>query len=373
MSLSISGLVEAGHEVVMVAPRTGPALDEAPADLRPACRVRWVETRRFSLLSTLARARLGNRPFTVQRHDHPEVAQEVATRLAAEAFDLVHAEQLQALGFCRTAFAVGMPVALRAQNVESDLWAGLSARGGLVGRWFRREARLLAVYEGEWCRRVSAAIAVTARDAERLRRLAGSGATILHLPVPFPAELPTADRALPGDPALVLFGSRGWRPNRAGADWFLSQVWPAVQARLPGAVLHLYTDSRIRRLPPGIVCQDAPPDSRDAFAPGSVQVVPLQTASGIRMKILEAWARGVPVIATPQAAAGLGEREGEGLIVATDASSFAGAIERLHRDAELGRRLVREGRAVLSRLHDPARSVHRLLEVYRELATRRGR
>jgi glycosyltransferase involved in cell wall biosynthesis len=93
-------------------------------------------------------------------------------------------------------------------------------------------------------------------------------------------------------------------------------------------------------VPEGVETHPAPADSREAFAPGAILVVPLRIASGIRMKILEAWARGLPVVATPEAAAGL--------------------------EAEDGRELL------LAERHDPAAVSRRLLEIYGLVAEPRG-
>ncbi len=71
------------------------------------------------------------------------------------------------------------------------------------------------------------------------------------------------------------------------------------------------------------------------------------------MKILEAWARGVPVVSTPEGAAGLAARAGEDLLVA-DAGELAGEIVRLAGDPTLRARLTGSGRETLAREHAPA-------------------
>lgn len=147
-------------------------------------------------------------------------------------------------------------------------------------------------------------------------------------PPPFPSELSPADHPLPGEPSLVLLGSGGWLPNREGTRWFLEEVWPEIRAKVPGALLHLFAAERDRpeKLPAGVVPHPPPADTRDAFAPNAILVVPLRIASGIRMKILEAWARGVPVVATPEAAAGLEVEEGREMMVASSGEAFTQAV-----------------------------------------------
>ena len=313
------------------------------------------------------RALLAREPFTIARHRRPAVAEEVARRLAAERFDAVHAEQAQALPQAAAAFARGVPVVLRAQNVESDLWRAVAARGGLRGRLAGRAARGLAAWEGRAAARAAVTIALTAADAARLAELAGRGSSIQpaarieRVPAPFPAELPAADTPLPGAPAVVLVGSGGWLPNREAARWFVAAAWPAVRAALPGAVLHRFDGGPAA---PGVVAHPPPADSRAAFAPGAVLAVPLAIASGVRMKILEAWSRGLPVVASPAAAAGLEAADGRELLLADGAAGFAAALARLERERGLAARLVAAGRAALAARHDPGAVADRLLALY---------
>jgi len=121
--------------------------------------------------------------------------------------------------------------------------------------------------------------------------------------------------------------------------------------------------------PSGAFVHGAPEDSREAFVPGSVFVVPLRSGSGVRMKILEAWARGVPVVATPAAASGL--EESSGLLVASDPASFEAAFRRLQEEKDLRGRLAAEGRATLARFHDPL-SVARATEKFARGVAARG-
>lgn len=373
--LTLQALAGERVEIVLVAP-VAPETPEAEvarieAVLAPFCRAHLVPAKPRPATLTALGTLLGGAPYSIARHALPEVRAEVARRLAAESFDAVHAEQLQTFPQAEPAFAAGVPVVLRAQNVESDLWRATAGLHPWAGRWLAREAGRLARFEGEAVRRSAATIALTASDAERLRRLAGGSARVEVVPPPFPAELPAADTPLPGEPALVLLGSGGWLPNRDGTRWFLEEVWPTVRARTPGVRLHLFagTGERPVELPAGVEPHPPPDDSRDAFAPGSILVVPLRIASGIRMKILEAWARGVPVIATPEAAAGLGAEDGRELLVAQTPEEWAAAVARLREPAGREAR-VSGGRRTLAERHAPAGAAAGLADLYRGAARR---
>ena len=93
--------------------------------------------------------------------------------------------------------------------------------------------------------------------------------------------------------------------------------------------------------------------------------MPLLTGSGIRMRILEAWARGLPVVATRVAAAGLAVESGRELLIADSADAFAQAVQRLQADATLRAQLIANGRAYLRRHHEPAACAAALIDHYR--------
>jgi glycosyltransferase involved in cell wall biosynthesis len=184
---------------------------------------------------------------------------------------------------------------------------------------------------------------------------------------PFPAVLPPSEVGLEGSPALVVLGSAGWIPNRDSIRWVLSELWPHVQRELPAAVLHVFGAPRLGA--PGVVGHPAPEESAAAFARGSVLLVPLRVASGIRMKVLEAWARGVPVVATTVAARGLAEGAEDALLRADSARELVAALRRLARPGE-AERLCAAGRSVLRERHDPSAIAARLEELLREVAQR---
>jgi polysaccharide biosynthesis protein PslH len=356
---------------VTVAAPVGPEDDPArlAAELEAFCRPLLVRVPRRGTVGPALRSVLGPEPFAIARHTTPELTEAVRDVLAAERFDVVHAEQVHAFSQTVPALAAGIPVVLRAQNVESDLWRATSQLRPWAGPLLAREARRLARHEGRTVGRAALTVTLTERDAVRLRELSrgeGGAGRVVTVPPPFPAELPPAGAPLAGRPAVVLLGSGGWLPNRDATLWFLEQIWPVVRERLPGARLHLFADrdGRPAGFPPGVQPHAPPADSREVFAPGSVLAVPLRVGSGIRMKILEAWARGVPVVASPEAAAGLATRDGRELLLATSPGGWAEAFARLEPEGDTPRALAAAGRRALRDRHDPGAAAAALADVY---------
>ncbi len=275
---------------------------------------------------------------------------------------MIHAEQIQAFYNLPTV-GNGLPVVLRAQNVESELWRMVSIRKPNAAWIARDEARKMAASEARAVRSAAATVVLTQPDAQTLGGGAGPSARrISVVRPPFPTTLPSCDRPLPGDPPVVLL-TGGWLPNRDSVEWFLSEIWPAILDANPGAQTHIFGGDG-RTAGPSITCHASPTDSRQLFRPGSVLAVPLRIASGIRMKILEAWARGVPVIATPTAVRGLDDVGSSAFLLAGDGVEFGRSVARLRESAELAQSLIDAGRKTLADHFQPQRTADLLEAAY---------
>jgi Glycosyl transferases group 1/Glycosyl transferase 4-like domain len=372
---TIAGLAGRGTEITLVAPAdAGNDVESIGRELRVLCRPLLVSFPRRMCDRTFARDLLSGTPMSISLHRLAALRERVRALLASEAFDLVHAEQLQAVANCdgpglsASTAIEAIPLVLRSQNVESDLWRQLAAYRPALRPLLLREARRLGQWEARAVRRSNATMALTKEDTAQLAALSCEPEKVHHVPAPFPTKLASVRApALAGTPPVVLFGGAGWLPSREGTRWFIRDIWPAVSERLPGAVLHIFGPVSSARGRVGVVAHAMPPESSVVFVAGAVLVVPLRVASGVRMKILEAWARGIPVVATPEAAQGLEAADGSELLLARDAIAFATALESLTSNRELREGLVRNARVLLGTNHEPATIAARMLAVYRQV------
>jgi len=278
---------------------------------------------------------------------------------------------LQALANCSAALSADVALVLRMQNVESDLWRQTAATRTLA--WpLRFEANRLQAEERSALAAATHTLAMTGNDAAALRRLRPSIAAVRidSLPPAFPRRLP-AGRRVEGDPAIVLSGSAGWWPNHQATRWFLHEVLPRLSRQLPRAVVHVFGGNAIASTQ-NLRWHSAPAESIDAFPEGAIAAVPLFVGSGIRIRILEAWARGLPVVATSKAASGLEVTAGRELALADTADDFCAALGTLAADRDARAMQVDAGRAYLAARHDPAQATRSLLDIYRQ-AIARGR
>lgn len=366
--LTLEGLARAGHRIALLSPIAGSdyrCVKDVESNLSAWCTPYLVPFQSKSWSLSLLNAVTCKRAVTVVRHRSMAIDNTLGRLVKDFNPDLVHAEQLQAFANCVAARRLGIPVVLRMQNVESDLWQQLArTRAGfsllaIEAMRVRREERQ-AVDAAAWT------ITLTRRDAESLRRLSSTAREqrVTAVPVTFPLAWPAAP-PVSGDPALIISGSRGWLPNADGARWFIRDVWPSVLAALPSARLHVFGGD-VRPTGSSMTWHTEPDNSVASFPAGSIVVLPLRIASGVRIRILEAWARGLPVVATPEAAAGLESGFEKGLHVAGDIQGFVSAILTIASSVRYRAELVSTGRAVLESFHTPQRTITKLTEIYRD-------
>jgi glycosyltransferase involved in cell wall biosynthesis len=231
--------------------------------------------------------------------------------------DMVELHWLDAtivLGPLRRA-GVRTPASVVAHDVDLESSHSLLAATGT--RRQRVAARLLAPVRRAMLRRDLRTAAVVyvfkAGDEELLRR---GG-----VPVPVEVLAPNLEHAVrtePPRPGAVLFTGAMWRPeNDHGVRWFLDSVWPRVVEAAPHATFTVAgarpsPDLQARSGRHGVVVTGDVPSLTPYYLEASAFVAPLFVAGGLKFKVAQAMALGLPVVATPVAAAGIADAEPPG-------------------------------------------------------------
>jgi glycosyltransferase involved in cell wall biosynthesis len=209
----------------------------------------------------------------------------------------------------------------------------------------RRDARLWAAAQES----VARAVAVVTVCSEVDRRRVGVD-NCQVLPNAYPAPASPVGRDTVGTPPTVLFhGTLTHPPNADAARFLVEVVAPRLWARMPGLQIRLagHCDHRLARMhaPPRVIVTGFVEDMTVELARADVVAVPVRFASGTRVKILEAFAHGVPVVSTVVGAEGLDIRDGHEALLADEPGAFADACCRVLTDLPLRRRLVTNARA----------------------------
>jgi glycosyltransferase involved in cell wall biosynthesis len=164
-----------------------------------------------------------------------------------------------------------------------------------------------------------------------------------------------------------------WPPNVEGVLWFAQQVFPRVLREVPGAVLTIIgknpppaLQDLARRAPGSVEVTGYVADPHGYLAETAAFAVPLLSGGGMRVKILDAWAWGLPVVSTTLGAEGIDVRPGEDALIADTPGGFAESCTLLLTRPALRKRIGAAGRAAVRERYDAGRVYDALNEVYAE-------
>jgi glycosyltransferase involved in cell wall biosynthesis len=320
--------------------------------------------------SHLARSLLMDTPFLIAR-DEVRTMRDLLVNVVRNAgpFDAIHADQLWMAPYAEYAQSVGAggrrpPVTLDQHNAVYLIPERMQqdAANPLKRRLLDLEARKLAAYEVDACSRFDHVVWVTQEDYQAVYGQAnGAGSRLRNSGViPICTEVDAQARVTrTKDPRRVTFlGGLHYPPNAEGVLWFAREVFPAILAQAPDAVLTV-----IGKQPP-VALQQLPIPERNLDVTGYVVeprpyleqtaafIVPLHAGGGMRVKILDAWRWGLPIVSTGIGAEGIQVTSGEDMLIADTSGDFAAATVALLRDAGAGRRLADAGFSTLSRRYD---------------------
>ncbi len=293
--------------------------------------------------------------------------QRVLDRLIAnEPFDVVQFEFSQ-MGAYRV--STGVPSILDIHNIEHDVLRRIAASGSPARRLFNQiEYRKYRREEIDAWRRMFGCVATSAGDAGTVSRATKRQVEV----VPNGVDLDAFSR-LPldgADPrALVFVGAMRYRPNADAARFFVEEILPRLRVMIPGAELTIVgadppPDVVALGEMPGVRVTGTVPNVRPWMRNAGVVVVPLLSGGGTRLKILEAFAMGRPVVSTSIGAAGIEARDGEHLLLADRPETFARAVTRLATEPGLRERLVEQAYALVRDRYQWSAAAGRLEAVY---------
>lgn len=310
-------------------------------------------------------------PWLVARDRRRSMLTLVDRLVDATPFDAVHADQLWMAPYALRAVAAMRrsdrpaaatstpPYAVLDQHNAVQVVAhrlALTETCPVKRALWRREARTLATYERRICALFDRLVWVTDEDRRAVAALMRpTGRQVPSTVIPIGVDPSTVKRRVTRAPPgrLVFIGGLRWPPNAHGAIWFARHIFPTVRARCPDV-----TWTVIGRAPPkclageGIDVAGHVPDLEPYLAEAAVAIVPLLAGAGMRVKILDAWRHGLPVVSTTVGAEGIEVTPGENILIADDAPAFAEAVVEVLRQPELAARLSEQGRRTVSRLYD---------------------
>jgi glycosyltransferase involved in cell wall biosynthesis len=250
---------------------------------------------------------------------------------------------------------------LHEHNAEHRMWSRQAEleRSPLRRVVVRLEASRVRHYEASILRRFDVVFAVSEPDRRALEALGAPRPVRLLANVAEPSLLERPALAPVREPSLLFLGTLSWQPNVEGMVRFLEDAMPALRRRMAGVRLVVAGSGASSRLvevlrrAPGVELVGRIDDEDALYRSARAFVDPGLGGAGTRVKLLNAMARGLPAVATRDAADGLEVTPGEHLLVAGDAAGLVEALAALLGDDDLWRRLQERGRALVRERYVP--------------------
>lgn len=246
------------------------------------------------------------------------------------------------------------------QRARFDTWP-------LSWLW-RWEAARLAHWERIVLESVERCWLVCERDSRAVAARSSQRASVGVVPIAVePSTSPASDGAA-HDPEIILTGNLGYFPNRDAVRWFVRRVWPRLSQSEPTLWLRIAGSRPPRSLErvlraSGRCRLDVRPQSlRALIARATVALAPLRAGSGVPIKVLESWAEGRAVAASPWAASGTTAVDGREVLVLDQPQEWIDGLRLLLADKERRELLGRNGRLCLERHYSKDRVAEQLAD-----------
>lgn len=305
-------------------------------------------------------------PFHVSRFFQPPVAEKLVALLRKNDFDVVQVEGLFMMPYAQLIKKHSTAkIALRTHNIEHRIWerAVESTAQPVLKAFLKTQTRKLKRYEWFCAHLADGIVAISEKDEEYFLDHNEVSITI-------PCGIDNADaNHLIDNHHFFHLGAMDWFPNQQGIDWLVKNVWPIVFAANNKLTLHLAgraMDEKLLNLKAeGIVVHGEIDDASEFRKTHGIMLVPLLAGSGIRIKIIEGMAEGIPTISTRIGAEGILAENGQEIVFADTAADFANAMLHLANNAELCQQIGKNAAILAEQKFLNKNLAHKLMAFYR--------
>lgn len=260
-------------------------------------------------------------------------------------------------------------VVLRQHNVEYQIWERLAfnCRQPIKKMYLSILAKRLKTFESLHLNQYDLIVPVTDDDGKLFKAL-GCQTPIISSPAGIDTELwqPTIKSDLN---KCYHLGSLEWMPNQEAMWWFIKDIWPTLKSQFKELEFYLAgknMPSSFKQLNiKGIHVVDFVDDATEFVANKGINIVPLLSGSGIRLKILEAMSAGKIVVATKIGAQGINYTNKKNLLIADNLDQFITSFNLIQQNPKQALLLIREARKLIIEEYSNQKVIKELISTFK--------
>lgn len=297
-------------------------------------------------------------PLQVRRFYNVEAASHLHEVVAKHKPDVIQIESVFLATYIPGLRKVShAPIVLRLHNIEEEIWQNrLASVRGLHYALYQKMAKDIRRFEHWAWSNPDLVLPISPADNNLVSSRCEEISTQI-VPIGVAADhIAQPNRVMGGGLRLGLIASWDWSPNAEAAEWLIDEILPRLEV-LDDWTLHLAG----RNMPAWLVKKR----SKRIHILGEVKsalhfvrsmdlmIMPFKSGGGVRVKVLEALAAGIPCIGTKKAFQGLDVRDNQEVLVADDADQFVEAVCRISSEEGLWERLREQGMQYVESHHNP--------------------
>lgn len=343
LNLSVS-FVELGHNVTVLAMNTSKhstSIENIPEDLTSGIDFHLVPVdTRINLIKLILNLLFSNKPYNAERFINKLFERKLINLVKDNSFDIIQLEGIYLAPYIPVIRNnCSSIIALRAHNVESEIWSRIKSVTGnpLKKYYFGVIAERLAEFEINSLNTYDILVPITERDAATYKGL-GNNKPMVVIPTGIPEQHFKSGNSSPDKHTKLFFiGALDWIPNQEGLIWFIEKVWKQLSIRIPGIEFHIagrnapsWMEKRCRDMK--VHYHGEVENAHHFIDSNDIMIVPLFAGSGMRIKIIEAMARSKVVVTTTIGAEGLGVENKKHLLIGNTEDEFVNGITELIMD-----------------------------------------
>lgn len=353
-------------------------LDECRERLSSLCPiVRFIpipsEERPWGKKSLLLRSVLTRDPYSINWLKSAAMRAEIEMLTKTISYDAVHFDTIS-LAVHRD-LVPHTACVLNHHNIESHMMLRRASneRNWLARAYLYYEGRRLQRYERDMCRRFDMHTTCSELDSERLVAVDSAIATTV---IPNGVDI---DYFKPGNASrqpntLVFAGRYSAYPNRRALMFLANEIWPVLRQECPDVRIDIVGADppasvvELARQDPRFRVHGFVDDVRAYLDTAAVYICPIKDGGGTKLKVLDALAMGIPLVADPIACEGIEVVEGQTVLYASSPTEYAARIKQLLADGELRQRMSRSARRLVEQQYSYRSIGLQLHEMYASLA-----
>lgn len=302
---------------------------------------------------TVAKSYLQGVPINLVRNYDPVLEAKINEWLDTYHFDFVFVDHYEMFQYIPD--HIKAKTIMHEHNAEFVMWERYSevTKNPLKKLVTLMESKRIKKMEEQYCRKADMVLA-NPNDQEILLDLINHEGRIEQI-IPcgedFMLEWPDLEWENT-EKSLLYVGSLGWEANVDGLIWYLEEGWEATRQRHPDLKLYIVgkqPDQRIVDLAAktqGVILTGFVENLEDYYGKCRIFITPLRFGSGVKLKVMNAMFRGLPVVTTPIGSEGMPVENGVHLYHTQDMGEFVDCIDDLLVNRETWERMRTESRNI---------------------------